>query len=53
MSTQIYHFQYKKEKLLQVIANLQLFDCFLGTQERVQNSRGKQAISVQATEVSL
>ena len=28
-------------------------DLFLGTQERVRNSRGKQAISVRATEVLL
>ena len=34
--------------------NLQIWDFFLqGTQERVQNSLGKQAISVRATEVGL
>ena len=32
---------------------LQLWDFFLGTQERVRNSRGKRAISVRATEVLL
>ena len=29
-----------------IIPNLQLWDCFQGTQERVRISRGKQAISV-------
>ena len=32
---------------------MQPWDIFLGAQERVQNSRGKRAISVQATEVLL
>ena len=30
--------------------NLQLWDIYRGTQERVRNSRGKRAISVRATE---
>ena len=33
--------------------NLQLWDLFQGTKERVRNSRGKRAISVRATEVLL
>ena len=33
--------------------NLQLWDFFLGTEERVRNSRGKRAISVRAIEVLL
>ena len=33
--------------------NLQLCVFFQGTQERVRNSRGERAISVQATEVLL
>ena len=36
-----------------IILNLQLWDFFQGTQERVRNSRGKRAISVRATEVLL
>ena len=36
-----------------IIPNLQLKDLLQGTQERVQNSRGKRAISVRAIEVSL
>ena len=43
---------YKKEITLNV-PNLQPRDYFLGTQERVRNSRGKRAISVRATEVLL
>ena len=43
-------FKYKKRKLPKIIPNLQLWDFFQGTQERVRNSRGKQAISVRATE---
>ena len=43
----------KKEKLLLIISNLQLWDFCDETQERVRNSRGKQAISVRATEVLL
>ena len=33
--------------------NLQLWDLFKGSQERVRNSRGKRAISVRAIEVLL
>ena len=33
--------------------NLQLWDLFQGTQERVRSSRGKRAISVRAIEVLL
>ena len=52
------HYQYKKKnhpKLSQihVLKCLQLWDFFLGTQERVRSSRGKQAISGQAIEVLL
>ena len=36
-----------------ITLNLQLRQFFLGTQERVRNSRGKRAISVRATEVLL
>ena len=36
-----------------ITPNLQLWNFFLGTQERVQNSCGKQSISVRATEVLL
>ena len=32
---------------------MELWDFFLGTQERVRNSRGKRAISVRAIEVLL
>ena len=42
-----------KKKITLIILNLQLWDFFQGTQERVWNSRGKRAISVQATEVLL
>ena len=42
-----------KKKFTRIILNLQLWDFFQGTQERVRNSRGKRAISVRATEVLL
>ena len=42
-----------KKKTPYIIPNLQLRDCFQGTQERVRNSRGKRAISVRAIEVLL
>ena len=42
-----------KKKITLNFSKLQPRDYFLGTQERVQNSHGKQAISVQATEVLL
>ena len=42
-----------KRKSPQIILNPQLWDFFPGTQERVRNSHGKCAISVQATEVLL
>ena len=41
---------YKKENHPKIIPNLQLWDFFQGTQERVRNSRGKRATSVRATE---
>ena len=51
ISTQIYHFQYKKKKKITLnypkSAAMGLFE---GTQERVQNSHGKPAISIQGTE---
>ena len=47
--TQYTGFNIKKE----IISKLQPRDFFLGTQERVRNSRGKRAISVRATEVLL
>ena len=51
--TQYTIFQYEKEKTPKIIPNLQLWDFFQGTQERVRKSRGKRAISVRATEVLL
>ena len=54
MSTHnIFFFNMKKEKTPYVIPNLQLWDFFQGTQERVRNSCDKQAISVRAIEVLL
>ena len=41
---------YIKENQLKLSQNLQLFGFLQGTQRRVQNSRGKRAISVRATE---
>ena len=41
-----YHYQYKKEnhpKLSQICLLLQLWGVFLGTQERVRNSRGNES----------
>ena len=46
-------FSIKKGKLTKIISNLQLWAFFLGTQERVRNSRRKRAISVRATEFLL
>ena len=46
--TQYIIFQYKNSP--QLTLNLQLWDFFKGTQEQVQNSHGKRAISVPATE---
>ena len=46
-------FSIKKGKSHSIIQNLQPRDFFLGTQERVPNSLGKQAIGVRATEVLL
>ena len=43
----------KKKKIKLDYPNSAPMGFFLGTQERVQNSRGKQAISVRATEVLL
>ena len=45
----IYRFQYKKEITIN-FPNLQPRDYFIGTQERVRNSRGKRGISVRAFE---
>ena len=42
-----------KRKSPQIIPNLQLWDVFLETQERVRNTHGKRAISVRANEVLL
>ena len=42
-----------KEKKPLIITNLHGVSFFLGTEERVRNSRGKRAISVRATEVLL
>ena len=39
-----------KKKSPSIIPNLQLWDFFKGTQEQVRNGRGKQTISVRATE---
>ena len=36
-----------------ICPNLQLWEFFQGTQERVRNSRGKKAISVRAIEILL
>ena len=46
-------FSKKKRKSPLIIPNLQLWDFFQGTQERVRNSRSKRAISVQTTEILL
>ena len=51
--TQYTFIQYEKEKHHKIIPNLQLWDFFQGTPERVRNSRGKRAISVRAIEVLL
>ena len=45
--------QYKKRKSSLIIRNLQLCDFFQGTQKWVQNSQGKQAISVPVIEALL
>ena len=42
-----------KKKITLNYLNLQLWDFFLGTQERVRKSSGKRAISVRATGVLL
>ena len=52
MSTHNIPFCYIKKKIILNSRNLQLW-IFRGTQERVRNSSGKQAISVLATEVLL
>ena len=46
MSTHNIPFLNIKKKIIQIIPNLQLSNSIQGTQERVRNSRGKQAISV-------
>ena len=45
----IFHIQ---KKIAHFFLNLQLWDCFQGTQERIR-TRGKRGISVRATEVLL
>ena len=51
--TQYTIFNIKKKNNPKLSLNLQLSDFFQGIQERVRNSPGKRAISVQATEVLL
>ena len=46
MSTQNIPFSIYKRKSHLISPNLQLWDFFQGTQERVGNSRGKRAIGV-------
>ena len=53
MSAHNIPFSLYKKKITLIIPNLQSVDFFLGTQERVRNSRGKRAISVRAIEVRL
>ena len=53
MSTYNILFSILKRKFNKNIATLLLWDVLLRTQEQVRNSRGKRAISVQATEVLL
>ena len=49
----IYHFQYEKRKSPLIIQICSYGIFFQGTQERVQNSHGKWAICIRATEVLL
>ena len=44
---------YKNCLIEAILIRIFIWDFFLGTQEQVQNSRGKRAISVRATEVLL
>ena len=53
MSTHNIPFLDIKKKIIQFIPNLQLWNLFQGTQERVRNNRGKRAIIVRAIEVLL
>ena len=53
MSAQNIPFSLYKRKSPKIIPNLQIWDFFQGTQERVRNSRGKRATSVRGTEVLL
>ena len=53
MSTHNIPFSISKQEITLIIHTLQPKDFFLGTQERVENSRGKRAIGVRATEVLL
>ena len=53
MSTHNIPFSIYQRKSPNIVINLQLWDFFQGTQERVRNSCGKRAISVRATEVLL
>ena len=50
MSTHNIPFSIYKRKSTLIIQNLQRWDFFQGTQERVQNTPGKRAITVRATE---
>ena len=53
MSIRNIPFSVKKRNSPLIIPNLQIWDFFQGTQERVQNSNDKRAIGVQSTEVLL
>ena len=53
MSTHNIPFSNIKKKSRLIIPKSETKGFFLGTQERVRNSRGKRAISVRATEVLL
>ena len=53
MSTHNIPFSICKRKSPLIIPNLLHWNVFVGTQERVRNSRDKQAISVRAIEVLL
>ena len=53
MNTHNIPFSNIKKKIKLIISKSEAKGFFLGTQERVRNSRGKRAISVRATEVVL
>ena len=50
ISTHTIPFSIIKKKITLNYPNLQVWDFFQGTKERVRNSRGKRAISVRTTE---